>query len=62
MFEIMNMGLHFTKPTKVFKKPEISQINKSYECFIVDQSSSYTILVRYNKRAFNLQKCFQGMY
>ena len=59
MFEIMNMGLHFTKPTKVLKKPEI---NKSYECFIVDQSSSYIILIHYNKRAFNLQKCFQGMY
>ena len=27
MFEIMNMGLHFTKPTKVLKKPEISQIS-----------------------------------
>ena len=44
MFEIMNTGLHFTKPTKVLKKPEINQINKSYECFIVDQSSSYIIL------------------
>ena len=28
MFEIRNIGLHFTKPTKVLKKPEISQINK----------------------------------
>ena len=40
-----NIGLHFTKPTKVLKKPEKSQINKSYECFVVDQSSSYIILV-----------------
>ena len=56
MFEIMNIGLHFTKPTKVLKKPEISQINKSYECFIVDQSSTYIILVHESKHAFNLQK------
>ena len=39
----MNIGLHFTKPTKVLKKQEISQINKSYEFFIMDQSSSYNI-------------------
>ena len=39
----MNIGLHFTKPTKVLKKQEISQINKSYEFFIMDQSSSYII-------------------
>ena len=57
MFEIMNMGLHFTKPTNAFKNPEI---NKSYECFIVDQSSSYIILVHYNKHAFNLQNAFKG--
>ena len=43
MFETMNIGLHFTKPTKVLKKQEISQINKSYELFIMDQSSSYII-------------------
>ena len=43
MFETMNKGLHFTKPTKVLKKQEISQINKSYESFIMDQSSSYSI-------------------
>ena len=39
----MNIGLHFTKPTKILKKQEISQINKSYESFIMDQSSSYII-------------------
>ena len=39
----MNIGLHFTKPTKVLKKQQISQINKSYEFFIMDQSSSYII-------------------
>ena len=43
MFETMNIGLHFTKPTKALKKQEISQINKSYEFFIMDQSSSYII-------------------
>ena len=43
MFETRNIGLHFTKPTKVLKKQEISQINKSYESFIMDQSSSYSI-------------------
>ena len=43
MFETMNKGLHFTKPTKVSKKQEISQINKVYEFFIMDQSSSYII-------------------
>ena len=40
MFEIMNIGLHSTKPTKLLKKQEISQINKSYEFFIMDQSSN----------------------
>ena len=44
MFEIMNIGLHFTKPTKVLKKPEISQINKSYECFIVDHVTIYSYI------------------
>ena len=59
MFEIMNIGLHFTKPIKVSKKPEISQINKSYECFIVAQSSSYIIYVHENKHVFNLQTAFK---
>ena len=44
MFEIMNIGLDFTKPTKVLKKPEISQINKSYECFIVDHVTIYSYI------------------
>ena len=39
----MNIGLHFTKPTKVLKRQEVSQINKSYEFFIFDQSSSNII-------------------
>ena len=44
MFEIMNIGLYFTKPTKVLKRAEISQINKSYECFIVDQVTLYSYI------------------
>ena len=44
MFEVMNIGLHFTKPTKVLKKAEISQINKSYECFISDQVTLYSYI------------------
>ena len=41
MFETMNIGRHFTKPNNSFKG--VSQINKSYEFFIIDQSSSYII-------------------
>ena len=66
----MNIGLHFTNPTKVLKKQEISQINKTYEFFIMDQSSSYiwtysyietNMHLIYKKKKKKKKKCFQEM-